>query len=296
MTATSALVFGEVLFDRFPDRDLIGGAPFNLAYHLHKLGFNLQFLSAIGDDTLGKRVLEFFEQHGLSDRLLRTHPSLPTGEVTVVPGKAGSHTFQIQDPAAYDAINIPADESLSHIDLFAFGTLALRHEQNRKCFSELSEKLPGSCYFFFDVNLRAPFYCKETVELGLSAACSLKLNNDELELLADMFGMQYASDREMLKAFSDRFHLRACYLTRGARGAALLRDGSWYEQTSSADVLIADTVGAGDAFSAMALFCLFHHISETETLKRSIAFAEQICRVSGALPHDSQIYKEYRDV
>ncbi len=215
---------GEILWDIFPDGERLGGAPFNFAVNAHRLGHEVFFASAVGDDDRGHRALARIAELGLSAEFVRVVPSQPTGIVSVNL-RHGEPGYVIHRPAAYDFLEIPEIE----VDWFYYGTLAL------------SSAPSGPGRKFYDVNLRENSFTPALVENLLGAADVVKLNEHEL-----------AYTGKSLEQLRDRYGLLACCVTKAERGCAVLI-GSDYAEVPGYSIQVADTVGAGDAFAAAFL-------------------------------------------
>ncbi len=240
--------FGEVLFDIFDDGAHLGGAPLNLAVHLHRLGAESILVSALGRDALGDAAVQAIAAEGLSVDHVARVPQ-PTGSVTVSLDEKKIPTYHFLSDCAYDYIPVTGID-MSGLDLFCFGTLAQRGPESRSTLRKLLDNAP--CKVFCDVNLRQDFYSREILEYSLSAADIVKLNDDELPVIASMFGLESDSG-----AVARRFGLDTLILTLGPAGCEIWHDG---EKTASpaCPVNVVSTVGAGDAFSASFLF---HYLS-----------------------------------
>lgn len=240
--------FGEVLFDIFDNGARLGGAPLNLAVHLHRLGAEALLVSAVGRDALGDLAIRKIADEGLSVEHVARVPQ-PTGSVTVSLNEAKIPTYRFLLDCAYDYIPEPQLD-LTQLDLFCFGTLAQRSQASRDALKKLLAK--ARCQVFCDVNLRQDFYSKDILERSLSAANIAKLNDDELPVIAAMFGLEPESG-----AVARRFGLDTVILTLGPDGCEIWHRGDAIA-SPACPVQVVSTVGAGDAFSAGFLF---HYLS-----------------------------------
>jgi fructokinase len=278
-------VFGEVLFDVFPgNQRVLGGAPFNVAWHLQAFGQNPRFVSRIGRDADGEAVRAAMMQWGMDTAEVQSDPALPTGQVAIHL-EDGQPTYDILSDQAYDAIS-PTEIQNAECSFLYHGTLALRSEQSRLALERL--KRTSGCTVFMDVNLRDPWWSLEDVLHLADDAHWVKLNEHELGYLAP--GM--ADLVSTARAYQRAHRLRGIIVTRGARGAfALTDDGQFAEVEPSEATHIADTVGAGDAFAAVMIAGILHAWPLAETLQRAQLFASLIVGQRGAIAFDRALYE-----
>lgn len=287
------VVLGEVLFDCFPDGPRLGGAPFNVAWHLTGLGLGPAFVSRVGADDLGARIRRAMAAHGMADDRLQEDPEHPTGQVRVTLDGRGGHAFEILKDQAYDHIDRAA--ALDAVaqrppDLVHFGTLCLRAPASREAILAAVGACPG--VRALDVNLRPGCWTEATVRQALDAATVVKLNEDELDVLGAMFA---PADGFKARAESFRavFDLDVLCVTRGDTGACWCTADTWHEAQSPA-TRVVDTVGAGDGFAAVVITGMLSGWAPTETLSRAAAFASAICGMRGACPTDPAFYAPFR--
>jgi fructokinase len=275
-------LFGEVLFDHFPDGSrVLGGAPFNVAWHLQAFGQSPRLVTRIGNDTEGGQVLAAMRGWGMDTSGVQIDPDRPTGRVAVsfVDGEPGYH---IVPDCAYDAIEPAATPPCR---LLYHGSLALRAATSAATLRQL--RAAQSATVFIDVNLRPPWYEPALVRELLAGADWVKLNVDELALLGGT-GVQPA--REFLQCHA----LQGLLVTHGARGAELvLADGGKLQAAPAAGVEVVDTVGAGDAFSAVMLLGLLHHWAMPEALARAQQFAAAVVGRRGATVSEPGFYRAF---
>lgn len=276
--------FGEVLWDCLPDGRKPGGAPCNVAYHLHKLGCEAQMISCVGRDALGDEMLAYLRSRGLSTELVRQHPTLPTGTVDVQLGPDGQPQYTIREEVAWDEITLTEEitRAVQECDAFVFGTLAARRETNRQTLDALLA-IPGPLRLI-DMNLRPPFDDHErAIALGRRADW-IKLNEAELEQLTGR-----STDHGLLAEAADVLremteNQRMC-ITLGEEGA-VLRQFATTLADKPPKVKVCDTVGAGDAFTA-ALIKGALTVSATESpniLRRALALGSLVASLPGAQP------------
>lgn len=250
MSKPTIICFGEILWDVLPDRRIAGGAPMNVAFHVNQLGMRSKMISSVGDDELGKELIRFLENKGVSTSLIQTDPTFPTGIVNVVLDNGGSPSYEIVSPVAWDHIR-PDDKTkdvVKSADALVFGSLACRTEQNRSTLLEYLELAPIR---ILDVNLRAPFYSQPLIESLLAKADIVKMNDEELALIA---GWQNAAgdEKTQMGIIRDKFGLDALILTKGRNGAACLGESGYHEHPGFR-VKVQDTIGSGDSFLAAFL-------------------------------------------
>ena len=278
------LAVGEVLWDLLPGGRQLGGAPANFAYHAHALGAEAHLVTCVGDDPLGREILERLCALGLSTDLVGVDPSAPTGTVSVEVLADGQPRFTIREDVAWDRIEATpyALDAAAQADAVCFGTLAQRCEASRRAIRTLVVASPPAALRVFDVNLRQAFYSREVIEASLSASNALKVSEEELPVLAGLLGLRGGAD-EQIDDVARRFDLRLVALTRGARGSRLYAGGVWSDHGGlPADVV--DTVGAGDAFTA-ALALGFLAGWDLDSINEAAnALASFVCSQAGATP------------
>ena len=275
---------GEVLWDLLPAGKQLGGAPANFAYHAHALGAEVRVVSRVGNDPLGREILDRLRALGLPTDGVGVDADAPTGTVSVELAADGQPRFTIHENVAWD--HLVADEAslafAAHAAAVCFGSLGQRCEASRRAIRALVTATPAMALRVFDINLRQQFYSREIVEDSLRLANVLKLNDTELPVLAAMFGLA-GGVREQLAALAQRFALRAVALTRGALGSLLLAGNTWSEHPGLT-VKVVDSVGAGDAFTAaMALGLLAGHRLD-DINRHANEVAAYVCSQAGATP------------
>ncbi|MGH8762539.1 MAG: carbohydrate kinase family protein [Nitrosospira sp.] len=287
------LLFGEILIDRFPDREVLGGAPFNVARHLHAFGCAPVLITRVGRDDAGTRILQVMESAGLPMHGVQLDSTRPTGVVEVNFTSEG-HRFDILPDQAYDHIH-PRLSRMTALaanpELVYFGTLAQRANSHRALRHTL--RAAGGRRFF-DVNLRNPWVFAERVHWSLQHADIVKANDTELERLAQLLDLGATSAEAQAKELAQRYQLDGLLVTCGATGAWWL-DGSGQRVAIEAEPLanVRDTVGAGDAFSAIFMLALLHDWTATVALQRAHHFAGAICQIRGAIPEHNDFYQPF---
>jgi len=286
------VLFGEVLADIFPDRAVLGGAPFNVARHLQAFGQYPVLISRLGHDALREEVLDMMSQYGMDTLGIQCGNTYPTGRVQVHM-QDGQHQFEILPQQAYDFIH-PAVVRMAvlsvHPKLVYFGTLAQRNEISRRALKTLLRSTDA--LKFLDINLRTPWYDEKTIRQSLHCADIIKLNIDELAVLAKMFKLHETEPLRQVRVLMNQFELKQAVVTCGEAGAWQVNQNG---RKAEADVKYSlskpvDTVGAGDGFSAVFILGTLLHWPMVTTLERANAFASSICGIRGAIPDQADFY------
>ncbi len=298
--ALRPLIIGEVLFDCFPAHRVLGGAPFNVAWNLRGLGIDPLVVTAIGKDEPGAEVQQAMQRWGLDESALQIDAQHATGRVEVKVCD-GEPSYQFWEDVAFDHIASPPDTvAEQRLGLLYHGSLVFRSPDSRRTILELKRSLP--CPVFVDINVRQPYFDLEWAAELLTDAEHVKLNLDELSLLS---GEALAGDlghlgdrgwdacRRSAAALQQRYQIGNLWLTAGAEGAAWLGSAGEFEQVPAAPVpALIDTVGAGDAFAAMAICGILAGTRPPDSLRRAAAFAAQVCGIRGAVVADRSFYPQ----
>ena len=247
--------FGEILWDHIGDGWYIGGAPFNLAAHCSRMGVSATLVSSVGEDKLGRKAISVARECGIETDFIRVNRQFPTGTVEISLHEDGSHDFTIHDNVAWDDIAVSAEDARTFgaggVDAVCFGTLAQRSAVNRSGLKSLLD-IAAPRAVFYDVNLRQHYYETEWIEWSLRTCTILKCNAEEAAFLARYLFGRDMEEEEFARSAARHYNIITICITRGVRGAAVLHDGVFIEVPGVA-VETADTVGAGDAFSAAFL-------------------------------------------
>lgn len=283
--APTVICFGEILWDFLPRGLFPGGAPHNVAYHLHQLGLRPHLVSALGRDVLGDELQRRLHHWGLDLLGLTRHLGLPTGYVTATLGSSGDAHYEITPSVAWDQISLGEDTVRAAVQARAavFGSLAQRSTYNRASLSRLLAVLPPDALRVFDVNLRPPHDDLNLVRELAARATLLKLNSTEAaRLVEDSPG--YGREEPHARTLARQTGCPVVCITAGGHGAGILSDGTWHWETSR-PVAVRDTVGAGDAFLAGLLAGLLRH-RETPALAlaRACRLGEFVAARDGATP------------
>lgn len=254
----SIISIGEILWDVFPDSEHLGGASFNFSVHAARLGNEVAFVSAVGDDELGRKARLRASSLGLDPEFIQVVDEAPTGTVSVRLDSSGQPDFTIHRPAAYDRVVLDpprlAALAARKPGWIYYGTLHQSEPSSRAATRALVEALPGASKFY-DVNLRRDSYTPELVLQLLSESDVVKLNDQEVVAVETMAGCHSDSFREFTEVWSKRHGWQAVAVTRGEDGCAI-RIGEDYAEAPGRQITVADTVGAGDAFAAGFWHCL----------------------------------------
>lgn len=290
----SVMVFGEVLFDVFPDgKRVIGGAPFNVACHLKAMGLDPVFISRIGKDDPGREVVRVMDARSLSIAGLQRDEDRMTGVVRVSI-ENDEPSYEIKNNVAYDHIEFPQEELINPeaAKLFYHGTLAARNPVSRENLSRLARMKNNSV--FCDINLRDPWWQKDLVSEILSWCSYLKVNEHELDMVCNMEGIQGTNGlRSRAGVLANRYGFECVIVTLGSRGAMLFpRDHDYLFAPSPEVTEFQDSVGAGDAFSSVFLLGITLGWDWKTILKRAVEFAATICTNKGAVPEGLDFYQE----
>ena len=251
----NVISIGEVLWDIVGQDEHLGGATFNFSAHLSRLGHRVSFISAVGKDQRGQKVIDRMSQLGLTTEYLSVDKDHQTGTASVALATDGQPKFVLHRPAAYDFPRLTAiqfERLFSRpVDWIYFGTLHQIHSQARQLTADLLSRVAPS-RSFYDVNLRADGYTPALIRELMSRATIVKLNHEEVEAIAQMFDTQHASLEEFCRNYSALYKWAGVCVTRGPLGCAVFMDGQYIEAPGY-PVHVLDTVGAGDAFAAAFL-------------------------------------------
>jgi fructokinase len=284
------VVFGEVLYDCFPDGSVVlGGAPFNVAWHLQAFGMAPLFISRVGDDALGHRIRDTMHSWEMDTSGLQLDSSRPTGKVDIAIDNGEPH-FNIVADQAYDFIDASAMPPLPDGALLYHGSLALRNAVSRHALQEL--KAGHELQVLVDVNLRDPWWQRDSILALLEGARWVKLNEHELAVLVP----QEQGLPARMRYFRQTYSPELLIVTRGAAGAlALTASGEELPVVPSVQAGIVDTVGAGDAFTSVITLGLLRDWALPLVLERAQAFASAVVGIRGATVSDPEFYKPFID-
>lgn len=284
------IIFGEVLFDQFEDDTaVLGGAPFNVAWHLQGFGLNPIFVSRIGNDPLGEKVLASMQEWGMDTKGVQIDNDHPTGTVQVALNQ-GQPTFDILPDQAYDQINYELVKKLPEekYSLLYHGSLITRSSKSRTTlFNIITEKdLP----VFVDINLRPPWSEPEIVKQSLQSSRWGKLNEHELASVLNKASIPDQEIEACARQLCIEMELELLIITLGEKGAYFITAHHTMIESPPQVINLVDTVGAGDAFSAVTILGLLKNWSYDIILKHALEFSSSICGIRGATSTNADLY------
>ena len=262
---------------------------------MHHFGRTVHLVSGVGDDDKGKKLLEFLRRHHMDISAVQVIPGSPTGQVKLQLDEQGKPQFQILTETAYDQIEFQPllTKRLAQTDLVYFGSLIQRSRQGHETLQRILKQRPAHTRCLYDVNLRPGCYNETVVRESLQQCDVVKLNNEELDILKEMFALPH-DQRSFIDYLLRHYRLDLLCLTCGGEGSHLYTsDHHSFTEAAPVDK-IADTVGAGDAYAAvLAIGCLERWLPG-KILKSASAFSSHICQIEGAVPLEN--LKDFYDV
>jgi len=275
--------FGELLWDMLPAGKQIGGAPGNFAFHAAQCGMNSCLMSAVGVDDLGDELLHLADLRGLHYIVSKTDK--PTGTVDVRLDDNGIPQYVIHENVAWDYISFtPEEEKLvKRAEAFCFGTLAQRNNESRATLLHLLQLMKPTALKIFDINLRQHFYDEEIIRESLSRCNVLKLNEDEIKIIGYILGHGETNAQRLCEQLLEDYALRFLIFTCGAKGSYVMSHAE-NSYLKTPQVKVADTVGAGDAFTAA--FCAAYMFGKSlqEAHRLAVEISAYVCTQHGAMP------------
>jgi fructokinase len=283
MIKHNIVCIGEILWDVLPGKELPGGAPLNVAYHLQKLSQQVAMVSAIGQDEKGARLLQLMESMQLTAAYIQKHTGYATGVVNAHMNEQQDMQYDIHYPAAWDHIgwNAALEALLQQDDVqyLVFGSLAARHAVSRQT---MEKALQTNAVKVLDINLRTPWYTQETLEWLLRRCQLLKLNVAELALISSWYGA-YDNNEARILAIAKRFNIRSIIVTLGSKGCmGYIAEQFYYQPVQP--VTVADTIGSGDAFLAGFLACSINGCAPAYSLAYANALGALVASRPGGCP------------
>jgi fructokinase len=273
---------GEILWDMLPAGKQLGGAPTNFAYHAQQLGLHSSIISSVGNDELGHEIIQNIKDAGIVSFIDIIDKS--TGTVSVQLDKNGVPNYIIHEDVAWDFIT-PSESAMEFAgkaDAVCFGSLAQRAETSFHSIQKILETVPDTALKVFDINIRQRFYSEDIIKKSLEKANVLKINDEEILIFAEMFGLS-GDEFEIMHQILSNYDLKILALTKGAEGSWLIsREEDSYLDTPK--VSVADTVGAGDSFTAGLVAGLLRNKPLKEIHRSAVDISAFVCTQKGATP------------
>lgn len=284
---TRVVSVGEVLWDILPSGRVLGGAPSNVAWHALQLGSGAHVVSAVGDDAAGRDILAALDGMGLiGTGSIGVVAGKPTGTVDARIDARGNASYVIHADVAWDYISATPEvlELVGGADAVAFGSLASRSSVSAAAIRRILAAAAPRALRVLDINLRPPHFSRETLAAVLEMCTVLKVNHEELPVLADLFGLpggEAAALPELMRRYSG---LTGIIITRGAAGAGWFDADGLVGMAPEGSVTVVDTVGAGDSFTAAAVLGLLKGWEKRKILANALRVASHVCSCRGATP------------
>lgn len=278
---SNIVCFGEILWDILPDKAVPGGAPMNVAYHLHQLGDNPFLYTRVGRDERGKALLDILAKKGINTSFVQLDYDTPTGIVHAKANDAGEMSYDIASPAAWDHIVIDsaAEQAVNDAAYFVYGSLIARHSTSRNTLFRMLEIAKNKA---LDINLRAPYFTRPLVEELLSKSDLVKMNIAELELVTGWFA-GFKDTKARIELIQDRFNIPSVIVTMGEDGALINFKGGWHSHPGF-KVKVADTIGSGDSFLAAFLYSISKESDPAQALKLASGLGALVASRTGGWP------------
>jgi fructokinase len=294
MNTKNITSIGEILFDVYNNEKQIGGAPFNFIYHVNKIIGDTNFITSVGKDKDGEQILKFLDEHNISKKYVDINNEKSTGKVLIELNDDKIPEFNIRENSAYDFISLSNSEEQEIVyesKLIYFGTLCQRNNVSRKTIQSL---ISSNVLSMLDINIRQNYYTKEIIEKSLSACGILKINEDELNLICELCIGSNQGYLQNVAALKSKYDINIISVTKGKEGAEIFSK-SESNFCSSPNVEAVDTVGAGDAYSAILAIGILKGLSIEKTNRLAVSFAAEVIQRKGALIYDDKIYDKYRE-
>ena len=283
MKHDSIIGLGEILWDMLPEGRKIGGAPGNFAWHMAQFGYDAHVVSAVGSDADGEEILRNLSERALQTDIARV--KYPTGRVEVTLDREGIPQYEILTDVAWD--HIPYTEQLRKLARSArcicFGSLAQRCGESRRTITSFLDDAPKEALRVFDINLRQHFYDREVVAESLKRCNILKINDEEALIISRMLGIESGEILHIADRLRKDYGLYATILTCGSRGSHVLYEDG-VSDLPTPQVRVADTVGAGDSFTAGFCAAWLHGCNIATAHARAVAVSAYVCTCKGATP------------
>ena len=280
---TKIIAIGEIVWDCLPAGNQLGGAPLNFAFFAKELGAQAYAVSAVGNDELGDETLHVASATGVNLDFVQRN-DLPTSRVLVTLDENGIPQYEIVEGVAWDAVECPdsALELVRDASVICWGSLAQRTEKSRQSVLSMLSAVPASCLKVFDINIRQHYYSLEVIKNSLEYADILKLNEDELPLVAEMLGMT-GSEEAVISEIIERYSLKYVVYTHGADFSRVYGAEGLLSHQDTPKVKVADTVGAGDSFTAVLVTSLLQGRNIATAHALAVEVAAFVCTQHGAI-------------
>ncbi len=278
----SIIGIGELLWDIFPDGKQLGGAPSNFAFHTNNLGANTLIISSLGNDKEGEEIADILKKRKINHSI--NISDYPTGKVNVELNE-GIPQYEIVKNVAWDFIELKSEakSNLENADAVCFGSLAQRSEKSFETIQKALSYVKDSTLKVFDINLRQNYFNTEIIEKSLQLANVLKLNDEELDVLIELFNLQTAEDkacRELIK----KYNLKYLALTKGSKGSKIFYMNN-ISEFPVPKIKVVDTVGAGDSFTAKMIIEILNKSPLSVIHKEATLYSAKVCMHKGATPN-----------
>lgn len=275
---------GEVVWDCLPNGRKLGGAPLNFAYFALRCGADSYAVSAVGNDELGRDTLEAIAKSGVDLSYIQVN-ELPTSRVLVTVDAEGIPQYEILKDVAWDAIRCSSAETdlMKDASAVCWGSLAQRSALSRESVLSMVKAAPESCLKVFDINIRQHYYDRETIEASLEYADVLKLNEDELPVVCSLFGITGSSVLEQMDELIRRFSLKYVVYTCGSACSEVYGEEGLLSHIDTPQVKVADTVGAGDSFTAVFISSLLGGRTLAQAHELAVKVSAFVCTKEGAI-------------
>lgn len=283
MKKLKVIAVGEIVWDMLPAGKQLGGAPLNFAFFAKELGAEAYAVSAIGNDVLGDETLAVASATGVNlDYLQRNN--LPTSRVLISLDNEGVPQYEIVENVAWDALECPQMilDLVKDASVMCWGSLAQRSVTSRQSVLAMLSAAPKECVKVFDINIRQHYYSREVIETSLGYADILKLNEDELPLVASILGLS-GPEHDIVSQLIEKYALKYLVYTHGADFSEVFSATGEYSHVPTPKVKVVDTVGAGDSFTAVFVTSILQGLSMAESHARAVEVSAYVCTQNGAI-------------
>ena len=280
---------GEIVWDMFPDGSVLGGAPLNFAFVAGELGCAPVIISAVGKDDLAEQTLQRITEIGIDISTIQRN-DLPTGRVLVQLDDKGIPQYEILENVSWDALTCSESEKalVANADAVCWGSLAQRSAVSGASVPELLDAARPDCLKVFDINIRQHYYSRDVFENSLKRTDVLKLNEDELPLVSEIFGID-GTDAEKIHTLIEMFNLKMIIYTAGAAFSEIYDATGCLSHVETPKVKVVDTVGAGDSFTAGFIASYLNGATVREAHERAVKISAYMCTQKGAINHVSNV-------